>query len=412
MPADGPAPGLHMAAFSNDDQMIQQLLLHGADIEKRDNNGCTPLVIAVNQGNVKTASTLLQLGAKSDAQVALMNERAPLHFVVERMSGDTPESTEIGTEMLQLLLSHGASPTEVKDSEEDDALAFSIKLGHTIATRLLLDHIKILPEKNNYLHLATASNDLATMDALMQFGVANKAQDAAGNTALHVASMLDHSDVVPLLFIGVEKQSQAACLLLGMFNAEGCTPLHEAAARGSTTTLLMMLQQLPLPNDSDEETAELVCALLDAMDADGNTCLHSVAQAGDSNAQSVRALIAAGAMADAKQAGTGVTPLHLACFGNAPMVAELLVCDGGADLNAAAALHFAAASGAVEVLDKLLKLGADVNVALEGKLALQYALSALDAQPDADATKRLRACCDLLNQAMLKANKDKATNAE
>jgi ankyrin repeat protein len=395
-------PTLHVAAFSNDDKMVQQLLLHGAKIEERDNNGCTPLVIAVNQGNVKTARVLLQLGAHPDAQVAFMNERTPLHFVVERMTGETPESTAIGTEMLELLLSHGASPTDVKDVEEDDALAFSIKLGHSTATKVLLDHTKKLPENNNYLHLATAVNNLATMDLLMQFGVSNKAVDAAGNTALHVAAMINQSDVVPLLFVGVEPKSHDSVLLLGLFNAEGCTALHEAASRGAQATLLSMLQQLPSPLDSDEETKELVSALVNAMDGEGNTCLHSAAHAGDSDANAVRALLSAGAMADVKQGGEGMTPLHLACFSNAPLVVEMLVRDGGADPSAAAALHFAAASGSVQVLKQLLELGADPDTALDGKLALQFALAALEANPEEDLKGRLRACCDMLNQAMVK----------
>jgi uncharacterized protein len=57
---------LHVAAFHDDNEVIIRLLLeHGAPLQTQTTDGKTPLVIAVEQGNLKVAEFLRQNGAEN-----------------------------------------------------------------------------------------------------------------------------------------------------------------------------------------------------------------------------------------------------------------------------------------------------------------------------------------------------------
>ncbi|MFH5775463.1 ankyrin repeat domain-containing protein [Paracoccus sp. NGMCC 1.201697] len=54
---------LHQAAGQNDAAAITRLLAAGAEIEARDRNGATPLLVATHANAVEAARVLVQAGA-------------------------------------------------------------------------------------------------------------------------------------------------------------------------------------------------------------------------------------------------------------------------------------------------------------------------------------------------------------
>lgn len=55
------------ACEKNDISRISSLLSAGEDLEQRDKQGFTPLLIAAKTGHIQTISTLLQAGSKIEA---------------------------------------------------------------------------------------------------------------------------------------------------------------------------------------------------------------------------------------------------------------------------------------------------------------------------------------------------------
>lgn len=71
---------LHAAAYRGHEEMVQMLLLAGADLEAAGNDGQTPLYLAAQQKHQATVQMLLNAGAqleseKHDPVLALLNER-------------------------------------------------------------------------------------------------------------------------------------------------------------------------------------------------------------------------------------------------------------------------------------------------------------------------------------------------
>jgi ankyrin repeat protein len=98
---------LHAAVDTNDErdvatqqQMVELLLQHGADVDVRNCNGSTPLMMSVLHGSIELASMLLAAGASVSAVCSQWHMTA-LHYATEPCKID----------MLELLLEHGADPT-------------------------------------------------------------------------------------------------------------------------------------------------------------------------------------------------------------------------------------------------------------------------------------------------------------
>ena len=126
------------------------------------------------------------------------------------------------------------------------------------------------------------------------------------------------------------------------------TPLYEAADRGNTDVVQLLLERSADPNRAD---------------LDGETPLYKAVVKGDLDV--VRLLLERGAEPN-KSDDRGRTPLHEATRKGHGDVARLLI-DGGAELNVADAtsqtpLYWAALRGHDEVVQLLRDEGADPNI--------------------------------------------------
>ena len=204
------------------------------------------------------------------------------------------------------------------------------------------------------LHGAAAQGDTEAVQALIAAGADIEARDEHGQTPLLVAVWAaDH--VAPTV----------RALLEGGANTEvkheGRYPIHLAAGLGDTETVRALIS---------------AGAKAEAKADHGLTPVH--AAAGNGHADTVNALIDAGAYAE------GVTPLHLAAWSGFIDRFRAMISDG-ADINAKTEhgltpLHGAAVQGHINVVSAMVSDGADVNAKTEhGLTPLHLAAAGLHA---------------------------------
>jgi ankyrin repeat protein len=103
---------LHYLAIENDLPAVQFLLAHGAEVDKRDSFGSTPLLSTAQLGYVELSLFLMQNGADVNARDDIMNY-TPLHYAAEAGKADLLEA---------LLLAGGRANTEDSTESLTDVL--------------------------------------------------------------------------------------------------------------------------------------------------------------------------------------------------------------------------------------------------------------------------------------------------
>jgi ankyrin repeat protein len=248
----GVAP-LHFAAEGGFADVVALLLKYDAPVGKKTVNGDTPLHLAVTSGHLSTCQILLRFKA---------NPTSPNNF------GLTPlhlASREGYLPIVKLLFDRGASagshclPGDAADIE-DLSLAptpptSNGKSGNVVISPLQLaaqnGHVDVLqallsqrmetkvdngdsqPNRGNLvdqedidlaLLAAAEAGHLSVVKQLIGRNIGHPGTDAMGNTALHLAAMANHSDVVTEL---------VKSFMVDTTNNEGLTPLHLVAESGN-----------------------------------------------------------------------------------------------------------------------------------------------------------------------------------
>jgi ankyrin repeat protein len=202
-PGDTPSP-LLLAAMAGHRNCGLLLVEAGADMNRTDSNGMTPLVKAATASDEAFVQMLLGRGAR----LAVYHERSfPLLTSRMRM-GNRPENLEFMAMMLRVIVEKRALYGEWTELEQKD-----------MATLFLAGASKCYPE---IMTLLLRAADLVNCKVDRHYGV-------GGSTGLHLACESGHEQIVALL---IERGAE-----VGWQNDHGSTAFHSACRAASVGCL-------------------------------------------------------------------------------------------------------------------------------------------------------------------------------
>ncbi|XP_041932384.1 transient receptor potential cation channel, subfamily N, member 1 [Alosa sapidissima] len=301
-----------------------------------DTDGCIPLLLAVESGNVGIVKELL--GALSEPQLRAQRHGdgdSALHICCRRKDAEMAKIlVEFGANV-DFQNEEGQTPLHIAAWEGDEAtlkVFYQGKANPNIADKMDRSPLHVAAERGH-------TNIVEVLTEKFKSNVLARTKD--GSTLLYVASQCGHPETA-LAFLkkGVP---------LHMPNKSGAVCLHAAAKRGHTAVVKALL---------------LKGAQVDATTKDGLTALHVAVQY--CKPLVVQMLLGFGAKVQLNGGKDQETPLHIAArVKEGEKVAEMLL-KSGADVNAEqengeTAMHVAARHGSLQMLRSLIEEGGDLT---------------------------------------------------
>lgn len=323
--------------------LVEMILDMGADIEDRGQKDTTPLMEAANSGHSDIVKLLIERNASINAQTG---------------QGNTPlilASANGHTECVKLLLDAGAT-TEEHNESGHTALMEAASNGHVNVAKLLISYGASINThshefKESALTLACYKGQLDMVKFLLDAGADQEHKTEEMHTALMEASMDGHVEVARLLL------DSGAQVTMPADSFE--SPLTLAACGGHVELAMLLLER---------------GANIEEVNDEGYTPLMEAAREG--HEEMVALLLSQGAEINAQTEETSETALTLACCGGFTEVVDFLI-KAGADISAGAntPLMEAAQEGHLELVKYLISnAGAEINTATSsGDTALTYA---------------------------------------
>ncbi|MDR2662720.1 MAG: ankyrin repeat domain-containing protein [Treponema sp.] len=401
---------LHYAALEGYLGYITFILDKKADINIKNNSGSTPLHEASRKGRLEAMKLLISRGAEVNVQDAKGN--SPLHLAIPPEQheeavqillardanpklrdehGETPLHVVITLgrpkEIVAALLA-GGSDVSSRNIDGKTALYLAVETGRTDLIPLLLEyHSDIFAADNGGitpLEKALKENNPPVLEVLLTEETVQQS-DSAGNTPLHIA-------VKNRIDVGIIENILNKHGVVNARNKEGNTALHIANIvnhESAGTLLISRGADIFASNSNGENPLYLAFHLpggirewmltqktLEAQDGLGNTALHYAAQW--KLAAHVPLLVRKGSKPEAANA-TGETPLFMAAKANSPETIRALL-GAGASVHARdslgnSPLHSAVRWNAQNSVDPLISAGNSVNAQnLAGKSPLHEAV--------------------------------------
>ena len=103
MPSDSGDTALLHAVAGGNDEIVQMLVIAGADVNAADRLGFTPLMIALIHGHAEVAMRLI--GAGADVRARNWDKRTPLDFAL-----GVNEAMTVHATIVKALLDAGSRP--------------------------------------------------------------------------------------------------------------------------------------------------------------------------------------------------------------------------------------------------------------------------------------------------------------
>lgn len=226
---------LHAAAEGGFSELVEHLLLVGADFTAKDNNECTPLHLAALNGHEEVCQELLFGGA--DPETPMRWNITPLH-----------QAAGAGHhEVVAMFLENGADPM-LTCNQGDTAAILAAREGHQDVLMTLADYDeRILAVANSNgstcAHEAARYDHVGVLAYLHEMGQDLRAQDNRGETPMHAAASSSQGDAVQFLIDHGARDD------LNTPERSRDTPLHWAARYRNAETAGMC--QVMIDNGAD-----------------------------------------------------------------------------------------------------------------------------------------------------------------
>jgi ankyrin repeat protein len=192
-------PGSPLANALNNKEIANLLIAAGADINFKDSDGQTDLMLAAAEGRIANLKALIAAGA----DVNIQNNKGRTPLINAAMRGQT--------ESVQLLLAAGAKPN-IKDNEGYTALIEPVFAGNVAIVKALLaaKANPNIPAEHDITALMAAAfgGHKELVNELLAAGADPKMQDVEGLTARDYALKKNHSDIAKLLEKAAGKSNQ------------------------------------------------------------------------------------------------------------------------------------------------------------------------------------------------------------
>ncbi|XP_050088473.1 ankyrin repeat domain-containing protein 12 [Anopheles aquasalis] len=350
---DGFTP-LHLAVIQGNLQLVNLLLANGADVNALDNEGHSVVHWATVCGEVEALRAVLSSGA--DVSTPDINGGSPLHYAAQmcgaNYEGKTARaSAKLALEILSTLLSHPDTSVEVEDKDGRQPLLWAASAGSAKAVLALIKagaHVESADKDGlTALHCAASRGHTECIDTLINLCGAHTDQiDSNGCTALHYAVTLGHADATSLLLkLDADPNRQ---------DRKGRTPAHCGCAKGQMETVKILHAKrgnlwlrnakgdLPVHDAACSGRRQLVQWLLqmkpkhiNTTSNDGRTLLHIAA--GHDNVDMCKLLLELGADINLLYRPTSksasLTPLDYALAKGYRSTAKYLQMQGGLPAN-------------------------------------------------------------------------------
>jgi ankyrin repeat protein len=350
---------LHDAAINNIPKWATHLLDRGTDIDERDAQGHTALMVAAAFNSFDVAKVLLARGAD------------PL--AVDRVRGDTAlhYAARAGwPKLVDLLLAHGMDVNRQSLKSGDTVLHFAASIGSGSVIELLVkrgagvdlpNHLGVRP-----MQYALRQGHHKAAQLLIKLGARpDDLQDA-----------VNAGDIARIQYFLARRTDVNASDLFG-------TPLHRAAATGQTYIANMLIDagadleaigepagnrplHMAALNNQPKVAALLIKrgAMVDAPNQEGRTPLMIAAQFG--NLEAARTLVALGADPNKEDSIYRDSSIHVAVLGGSKEMVELLLAHGAnvnhkSNHSGESPLVYAAITGDAAMVALLVARGGDIT---------------------------------------------------
>ena len=181
---------LIIACYENDIEIVKYLVEKGADVNTKDINGVTPLLIACERNDINIVKHLVENGANVNEKNRF--EITPLITACQKND----------IEIVKYLVEKGANVNE-ETKNQDTPLMIALNRKNIKIVKYLVEKGANVNEKNKYemtpLTIACNSRNFEILNYLVQNGADLNAKNNNGKTQLMVAYEINHIDLFKYL---------------------------------------------------------------------------------------------------------------------------------------------------------------------------------------------------------------------